>query len=317
MLSFRSIARSAPRSFARLSTKAARPALFKPATVQAAWRTASAPRLASAFHTSVPRYEVQDALVAKLESELNLEDDVGEPENYSDNIKDYLENSPFEIKDVAGQEEVVLTRKYNNENIRVTFTIADINEPKFGDEEMDDPALYDEGADMDAQSGGANTKGSVNQGRTPGGNIKVAPEDKVSPADRPELEDEEFTEEEEEQSSFPVRAVVTITKDGQKGALSIDAVAQDSAFQITNVHYFPDGEQAEPKTAEKDWARRNTYPGPLFGQLDEDLQILLEEYLEERGIDTRMALFIPDYIDYKEQKEYLKWLENLKGFVSA
>lgn len=58
---------------------------------------------------------VQDALVAKLESELNLEDDVGEPENYSDNIKDYLENSPFEIKDVAGQEEVVLTRKYNNE----------------------------------------------------------------------------------------------------------------------------------------------------------------------------------------------------------
>ncbi|EOD52959.1 putative regulatory protein suaprga1 protein [Neofusicoccum parvum UCRNP2] len=260
---------------------------------------------------------MKDALVAKLESELNLEDDVGEPENYSDNIKDYLENSPFEIKDVAGQEEVVLTRKYNNENIRVTFTIADINEPKFGDEEMDDPALYDEGADMDAQSGGANTKGSVNQGRTPGGNIKVAPEDKVSPADRPELEDEEFTEEEEEQSSFPVRAVVTITKDGQKGALSIDAVAQDSAFQITNVHYFPDGEQAEPKTAEKDWARRNTYPGPLFGQLDEDLQILLEEYLEERGIDTRMALFIPDYIDYKEQKEYLKWLENLKGFVSA
>jgi len=28
-----------------------------------------------------------------------------------------------------------------------------------------------------------------------------------------------------------------------------------------------------------------------------------------------MALFIPDYIDYKEQKEYLRWLNNVKSFV--
>ncbi|KAL0259850.1 Mitochondrial acidic protein mam33 [Diplodia seriata] len=315
MLSFRSIARSAPRSLARLNTKVARPALFKPTTLQATWRAPSAPRLASAFHTSAPRHEVQDALVAKLESELSLEGDVEEPEAYSANIKDYFENSAFAVKDVPGQEEVVLTRKYNNENISVTFSISDISESS-PEDEMDDPALFDEDADIDGQSGGANTKGSVAQGRTPGGNLKVAPEDKVSPADRSELEGEEYAEE-DQPSSFPARAVITITKDGQKGALSIEAIAQDSAFQINNVHYFPEAEQAEPKTAEKDWARRNTYPGPLFGQLDEDLQLLLEEFLEERGIDTRMALFIPDYIDYKEQREYLKWLENLKGFVSA
>ncbi|KAF9638550.1 Mitochondrial glycoprotein [Lasiodiplodia theobromae] len=314
MLSFRSIARSAPRSFARLSIKAARPVLFKPTTLQAAWRPALAPRLTSAFHTSAPRFEVQDTLVAKLESELNLEGDVGEAESYSQNIKDYLENSPFEVTDVTGEEEVVLTRKYNNETIRVTFTISDINEPQLPEEELDDPAFADEDVEIDGQSGGANTKGSVNQGRTPGGNIKVAPEDNVSAADREELDDE-FSE--EEQSSFPARASIVITKDGQKGAMSIDAIAQDSAFQISNVHYYADTAHADPKTAEHEWATRKTYPGPLFGQLDEDLQILLEEYLDERGIDTRMALFIPDYIDYKEQKEYLKWLENLKNFVSA
>lgn len=172
---------------------------------------------------------------------------------------------------------------------------------------MDDPAFADEDVEIDGQSGGANTKGSVNQGRTPGGNIKVAPEDNVSAADREELDDE-FSE--DEQSSFPARASIVITKDGQKGAMSIDAIAQDSAFQISNVHYYADAAQADPKTAEHEWATRKTYPGPLFGQLDEDLQILLEEYLDERGIDTRMALFIPDYIDYKEQKEYLKWLES-------
>ena len=60
----------------------------------------------------------------------------------------------------------------------------------------------------------------------------------------------------------------------------------------------------------------NFWQGPPFNNLDEDLQILLEKYLEERGINTRLALFIPDYIDHKEQKEYIKWLNNVKNFVA-
>ena len=60
----------------------------------------------------------------------------------------------------------------------------------------------------------------------------------------------------------------------------------------------------------------NSQQGPPFNNLDEDLQILLEKYLEERGINTRLALFIPDYIDHKEQKEYIKWLNNVKNFVA-
>ncbi|KAF2144639.1 uncharacterized protein K452DRAFT_266620 [Aplosporella prunicola CBS 121167] len=316
MLSLRTIARSAPRSAARLSTKAARPQLFKPAALRAVWKPTSAPRLASAFHTTVPKRDVQESLVAKLDSELNLEEDVGEPSNYSTNIKDYLEASQFKIEDILGQEEVTLTRKFNNETIRVTFTIADLAEPQEPFDEESDEAMYDEAEEIDEQSGGANTKGSVNRGRTPGGNIRVAPEDKVSPADRPEFEDE-YADDEPLTPSFPAHAVIRVTKDGQQGALCIEAVAQDSSFTISNVHYYADAENADPKTADKDYARRNLYPGPMFGNLDEDLQILLEEYLEERGVDTRMALFIPDYIDYKEQKEYLNWLKNVKGFVSA
>ena len=60
----------------------------------------------------------------------------------------------------------------------------------------------------------------------------------------------------------------------------------------------------------------NLQQGPPFSNLDEDLQILLEKYLEERGINTRLALFIPDYIDHKEQKEYIKWLNSVKNFVA-
>lgn len=62
-------------------------------------------------------------------------------------------------------------------------------------------------------------------------------------------------------------------------------------------------------------ALRALYTGPPFNNLDEDLQILLEKYLEERGVNTRLALFIPDYIDHKEQKEYVKWLNSVKQFV--
>ena len=41
----------------------------------------------------------------------------------------------------------------------------------------------------------------------------------------------------------------------------------------------------------------------------------MERYLEERGINTALATFIPDYAELKEQKEYISWLKNLKAFV--
>ena len=59
----------------------------------------------------------------------------------------------------------------------------------------------------------------------------------------------------------------------------------------------------------------NLYTGPPFQQLDEEVQGLLEQYLDVRGINTALALFIPDYIDVKEQKEYLGWLGRVKSFV--
>lgn len=59
-------------------------------------------------------------------------------------------------------------------------------------EEEPDEAFMDEEEDVEtAQSGGANTKGAVNQGRTSAGNVKVAPEDSIAPADRDELRNEE------------------------------------------------------------------------------------------------------------------------------
>lgn len=152
---------------------------------------------------------------------------------------------------------------------------------------------------MDVQSGGANTKGAVSQGKTQDGNVRVAPEN--------EGLEEDF--EDEGDQGFPAHASIRIERPG-KGALAIEATAQDGDFLIEDLYWFPSADLADPATAEKDWARRTLYTGPPFNNLDEDLQILLEKYLEERGINTRLALFIPDYIDHKEQQEYIRWLNS-------
>lgn len=166
----------------------------------------------------------------------------------------------------------------------------------------DDPALYDEdegSVPENAQSGGANTKGAINAGRTKGGNIAVAPEDRE--------EDLPLADDGGEDPSFPARVNVMIEKPG-KGTLQVETTAQDGEIVIDNVYFFKDTELADAKTAELDWKRRNLYEGPPFGNLDEDLQVLLERYLDERGVNTRLAMWVPEYIDFKEQREYLDWL---------
>ncbi|KAL5405440.1 hypothetical protein PMIN06_007423 [Paraphaeosphaeria minitans] len=317
MLGLRNLSRAAPRSAARLSSKATCPQsyLFRPVAALAPWAR-SAPRLTASFHLSAIRRqesEVKEELVAKLQNEITMEEDLKEDEDLSTNIKEYLDNSPFELEDKPGHQEVTLTRTFGDEKIRITFSTSDLNN-NVPNEDMNDSAMYDGEVDdiIDGQSGGANTKGAINQGNTRDGNVRIAPEDRLAPADREELDDE--FDEDAGQQGFPAHANIRIERPG-KGALAIEATAQDGDFLIEDLCHFPTADLADPATAEKDWARRTLYTGPPFNNLDEDLQVLLEKYLEERGINTRMALFIPDYIDHKEQKEYIRWLENVKKFV--
>ena len=172
-----------------------------------------------------------------------------------------------------------------------------------GDEDLDD--------DLTPQSTGPRSKGTINAGNTQDGNINVAPEDRVAPADRPELTDEESPADEDEDMTpgFPTRVNVTITKPGA-GAIQLETVAQDGLIDIENVYYFPKADLADAQTAEKDFKRHEIYAGPPFNNLDEELQILFERYLDERGINSGLAQFVPDYIDFKEQREYVKWLDS-------
>ncbi|KAI4260890.1 MAG: hypothetical protein LQ352_000045 [Teloschistes flavicans] len=238
-------------------------------------------------------------------------------------LQGFLDESPFDLQDTPGKEEVLLTRKFGDESIRLYFSIADLNNmDQDADQYEEDPALTDEeaadAAATNVQSGGGNTKGAINQGRTKGGNFNVAPEDSIAASDRAEGSYEEpgEGEEGEQEPSFPATINVSIEKAG-KGTLQMEVVAQDGAIVIENVHYYSNPELPDAKTAELSWSKKDLYTGPPFGNLDEDLQVLLEKYLEERGINTALALWIPEYIDWKEQREYITWLSNVKNFIDA
>lgn len=180
------------------------------------------------------------------------------------------------------------------------------------DQYGDDNAQFDEEEAQlsNNQSGGAQSKGTINQGRTLDGNLNVTSEDREAPSDRTDDESpEEANSDDEPEPAFPARVSVTIEKT-RKGALQIDATAEDGQFSVHNVFYYPKSELANAETAELDWSASKLYSGPPFGNLDQDLQLLLERYLDERGINTELALWIPDYIDFKEQREYVDWLSS-------
>jgi complement component 1 Q subcomponent-binding protein, mitochondrial len=126
----------------------------------------------------------------------------------------------------------------------------------------------------------------------------------------------EGEEDEEAEPAVPCRLNVVVEKPG-KGALNIEAIAQNGQIMVDNFYYYKDAKLAQPDSAESSHKASDVYPGPPFGSLDEDLQILMERYLEERGVTQALAVFVPDYMDVKEQKEYQAWLKDVKGFIDA
>lgn len=228
------------------------------------------------FTSSVRRCgagESDAELAASLQQEISYERDAAEAAGGKDFEPEWLTQFKSEgvwhIDDKNGSDEIALTREFGNENIRVLFSIGEID--------TTDPTNELEQEDTDQ--------------------VTAAAED-------------EF------EGSFPVRCAINVTK-ANKGSLHIDAQAQDGQFMIENITFYKDDVLATELTSDADWQRRGLYMGPQFETLDENVQAQFESYLAERGIATGLALFIPNYAEFKEQREYCSWLENVKKFVEA
>lgn len=229
--------------------------------------------------------ETDQELLEKIESELQFENEAKEADKQPASIKDFLENTSFELKDEPGKQDVYLVRKFGDETITVSFSVSDL--ANF------EPDMYpEENALSDEEMG------------TPEGKQLA------------DAEAEEVLDEEDFEPPVPCRLNIVVEKPNQ-GAINIEAVAQDGAILIENFYYYKDPKMAHSASPEAVHNSEDIYPGPPFGSLDEDLQLIMERYLEERGVSHAMALFVPDYMDVKEQREYQTWLQNVRNFVAA
>ncbi|CAH0019123.1 unnamed protein product [Clonostachys rhizophaga] len=303
MMSARSIARSAPRVVSRIAGSSirqftvARPTTLLKPTVAAALRAAHASPFSTTTGLRASRSETDEELSVKLDSEIQIEEDMKANEQQPASVKDFLANTAFELIDTPGQEVVKLVRTFGEEKITVSFSIADITNY---DPYNEDPALEDE-EDF-------NEDVIQSSGKQASGSSRAAPEEDLEGEEEDDIED----------AAAPINLSIVIEKPGKtSAALNIDATAQDGAIVVDNLFYYEDAKVARVDKPEDAQARADVYPGPPFGSLDEDLQVLMERFLEERGITQTLAVFVPDYVDVKEQREYLRWLNNVKNFVDA
>ncbi|KAG8216920.1 putative regulatory protein suaprga1 [Butyriboletus roseoflavus] len=201
----------------------------------------------------------------KLAEELKYEKESASTEE-PEFLKAFKAQGVWTIEDVVGNDEVTLTRKFGNENIRVMFSIADI-------QNMEEES----GFDQDGEEGG----------------------------------------DEDNAQSYPIRVSFSVTKNDAKGSLNVDTMCQEGAFLVDNISFYPDVKLGTELTADADWKRRGLYIGPQFDTLDVAVQEEFEKWLNERGVNEGLATFIPEYSEHKEQKEYVRWLENVKNFIEA
>ncbi|EXJ88829.1 hypothetical protein A1O3_01893 [Capronia epimyces CBS 606.96] len=309
MSPFRMLSRALPRlalrqpavrSASSISRLAARRPLWQPAV------RSSYPAFSTSIGRREPAGESDQELSEKFNAERTLELESNDADKVS-SIEEFLQNSLWKIEDKPGTHEVTLTRDFGNEKVKVQLSVAELDSLE-EDDEFDD--LDDDGA-LDDEADYGRGKNTINQSGTRGGKIDVLPEDSISPADRGESDEANL---DNALPAYPIHLTITITKPSQR-ALEIRAVAAEGAIEIETISFFPNESLLEAQTPKDAQEARSLYAGPPISNLDPELQAMLDKYLEERGIDAQLASFLPEYVDYKEQREYVKWLDDVKQFV--
>ena len=111
-------------------------------------------------------------------------------------------------------------------------------------------------------------------------------------------------EEKGEEIGTGINFTVSIDKSGNKMIASCTAGVD---VQVNEVRYVPTG---------KDPDDEDLYAGPVFHELDEELQDSFYTYLADRKVDQDLAFFVVAHSQNKEQKEYVNWLNKLVDFTS-
>ena len=125
-----------------------------------------------------------------------------------------------------------------------------------------------------------------------------------------------YDDEEEEgiggdEASAPIKFTVTASKAGK--TLVLTCLSEDATVRVQSVAMS----NRDIEALQADGLSEDDYQGPEFEELADDLQDAFHAYLEDDlGIAEDVASFVAMYADYKEQKEYVDFLEGAKSLLS-
>lgn len=120
--------------------------------------------------------------------------------------------------------------------------------------------------------------------------------------DQPE---EELVEDESGALDADVGAIFTVTVSKGSKSLVFECKSDGQYFAVQHVSLEPANGDVED----------SAYTGPVYEELDEELQKHFEDYLAERGVDAELGAYLLPLIHDKEQREYMQWLEEVERFV--
>ncbi|XP_050383098.1 uncharacterized protein At2g39795, mitochondrial-like [Argentina anserina] len=100
-----------------------------------------------------------------------------------------------------------------------------------------------------------------------------------------------------------ISMVVNISREKGGSALEIMCSVWPDTIEIDKLFVRkPENMPAQP------------YTGPEFKELDDDLQDSLYEFLETRGINDDLAVFLHSYMKNKDKTEFIRWMGTVKSY---
>ena len=130
---------------------------------------------------------------------------------------------------------------------------------------------------------------------------------------------EQFDEELDQFESTFANVKVFISKPESNDGLFFNLMLQNSEEElfVDYFNYKPDAAKFLEQVKEKGTFLSSTeYQGPQFSNLDESLQLAVENYLEDKGVNEDLADFIFAFSEYKEENTYRDLLANMSKFLA-
>lgn len=117
--------------------------------------------------------------------------------------------------------------------------------------------------------------------------------------------------EDEDEAAVAVRFTVTLTKAGKTMVLT--CLSDMGASRVERVAMT---NQDDLEAIQRNGIDESLYQGPEFLELNEQVQEGFHTFLQtDCGVNTDVASFIAMYADYKEQVEYMNFLNQVQGIL--